>query len=54
MKIIPDFLNSHLRDRSFILFFPFSETETGVDERRAIGNHKDFMEIGKAIKKLFD
>ncbi|MBV4360625.1 cation:proton antiporter [Pinibacter aurantiacus] len=53
MKMIPDFLNGHLQDRSFMLFFPFSEAETSIGEKRAISNHSDFMEIGRAIKKLF-
>ena len=53
MKMIPDFLNGHLQDRSFMLFFPFADAETGTDEKRAISNHTDFIEIGKAIRKFF-
>ncbi|MFT3822598.1 MAG: cation:proton antiporter [Chitinophagaceae bacterium] len=53
MALIPDFLNSHLQEHNFILFFPFSESETGMYEKRAISNHGDFVEIGKMIRKLF-
>lgn len=53
MKAIPDFLNKKLQDRNFMLLFPFSESDTNDYEKRAINNNRDFIEIGKIIRKVF-
>jgi hypothetical protein len=53
MKAIPDFLNKNLQDRNFMLLFPFSESDTNDYEKRAINNNRDFIEIGKIIRKVF-
>lgn len=53
MRSVPEFLNRHCMGHNFILFFPFSETESDQYETRSISNHGDFIEIGKMVKKLF-
>jgi Kef-type K+ transport system membrane component KefB len=52
MRLLPDFLNLQLPGHNYLLVFPFSEEE-GVVEKRAVSNHRDFMEIGKVISRVF-
>ena len=53
MRMTAELLNKHLSDKNYLLIFPFSEFENINSERRSVGNHDDFMEIGKIIKKIF-
>ncbi len=41
MRRLPDFLNLRLRDRNYLLIFPFTDDE-GTIERRSVSNHRDF------------
>lgn len=52
MRMIPDLLNRSLADKNYLLIFPYSEAEDNP-EKRSVGNHDDFMEIGNVIKKIF-
>ncbi|WP_119079229.1 cation:proton antiporter [Chitinophaga alhagiae] len=52
MRLMPDFLNLRLPNHNYLLIFPFSEEE-GMVEKRAVSNHRDFMEIGNVISRLF-
>lgn len=52
MRMIPDLLNRSLADKNYLLIFPYSEAEDHP-EKRSVGNHDDFMEIGNVIKKIF-
>ncbi len=53
MRLIPDLLNRYLNDKNYLLIFPFSEFDNINSEKRSVGNHDDFMEIGNVIKKIF-
>lgn len=53
MRHIPDFLNSHLYDKNYLLIYPFSKTKENNPEIRSVRNHDDFVEIGNIIKKIF-
>lgn len=53
MRLIPELLNKYLNDKNYLLIFPFSEFDTSSSEKRAVGNHDDFMEIGNVIKRIF-
>jgi len=53
MRLIPELLNRNLRDNNYLLIFPFSEFDENDVEKRSVGNHDDFMEIGNVIKKIF-
>ncbi|UOE37335.1 cation:proton antiporter [Chryseobacterium oryzae] len=53
MRLIPDLLNRSLSDKNYLLIFPYSEFDKNNPEKRAVGNHDDFMEIGNVIKKIF-
>ncbi|WP_428069688.1 cation:proton antiporter [Chryseobacterium gambrini] len=53
MRLIPELLNRKLRDNNYLLVFPFSEFDENDVEKRSVGNHDDFMEIGNVIKKIF-
>ena len=53
MRLIPDLLNRSLSDKNYLLIFPYSEFDKNNSEKRAVGNHDDFMEIGNVIKKIF-
>lgn len=52
MRRLPDFLNGRLKERTFLLIFPFSDDE-GMIERRSVSNHRDFIEIGNVIGRVF-
>ncbi|GEN76443.1 cation:proton antiporter [Chryseobacterium hagamense] len=52
MRLIPELLNRSLGDKNYLLIFPYSESENSA-EKRSVGNHDDFMEIGNVIKKIF-
>jgi Kef-type K+ transport system membrane component KefB len=52
MRLIPELLNRSLGDKNYLLIFPYSESENSA-EKRSVGNHDDFMEIGNIIKKIF-
>lgn len=52
MRHFPDFLNLQLHHHNYLLVFPFSEEE-GMVEKRSVSNHRDFMEIGRVIGRLF-
>lgn len=53
MRLIPDLLNKSLPDKNYLLIFPYSEYNENNFEKRSVGNHDDFMEIGNIIKKIF-
>jgi len=53
MRLIPELLNRNLRNNNYLLIFPFSEFDENDVEKRSVGNHDDFMEIGNVIKKIF-
>ncbi|MCQ4141854.1 cation:proton antiporter [Chryseobacterium sp. EO14] len=53
MRLIPELLNRNLSDNNYLLVFPFSEFDENDVEKRSVGNHDDFMEIGNVIKKIF-
>ena len=53
MRRIPELLNRYLLDKNYLLIFPFSEFDTTSSEKRSVGNHDDFMEIGNVIKRIF-
>lgn len=53
MRLIPELLNRNLRNNNYLLVFPFSEFDENDVEKRSVGNHDDFMEIGNVIKKIF-
>ncbi len=53
MRLIPELLNQNLRNNNYLLIFPFSEFDENNVEKRSVGNHDDFMEIGNVIKKIF-
>ncbi|MCJ8153146.1 cation:proton antiporter [Chryseobacterium sp. SSA4.19] len=53
MRLIPELLNKNLQSHNYLLIFPFSELSEDDPEKRAVGNHGDFMEIGNVIKKIF-
>ncbi len=53
MRLIPKLLNRKLNDNNYLLIYPFSEYDKTSSEKRSVGNHDDFMEIGNVIKKIF-
>ncbi|WPO81738.1 cation:proton antiporter [Chryseobacterium sp. JJR-5R] len=53
MRLVPDMLNRNLNNNNYLLIFPFSELNKNDQEKRSVGNHDDFMEIGNVIKKIF-
>ncbi|MFY1045230.1 cation:proton antiporter [Chryseobacterium sp. GP-SGM7] len=53
MRLIPELMNKYLHDKNYLLIFPFSEFDSANSEKRSVGNHDDFMEIGNVIKKIF-
>lgn len=53
MRLIPELLNKYVNDKNYLLVFPFSESDNSSLEKRSVGNHDDFMEIGNVIKKIF-
>lgn len=53
MRMIPELLNKSLADKNYLLIFPYSEYNENSSEKRSVGNHDDFMEIGNIIKKIF-
>lgn len=53
MRRIPELLNGRLHDHNYLLIFPYSEFKQENMERRSVGNHDDFMEIGNVIKNIF-
>lgn len=53
MRLIPELLNKNLSDKNYLLIFPYSEYDENSSEKRSVGNHDDFMEIGNIIKKIF-
>ena len=53
MRLIPELLNRNLHNNNYLLIFPFSEFDENDVEKRSVGNHDDFMEIGNVIKKIF-
>lgn len=53
MRMIPELLNKSLKNNNYLLIFPFSEYDKNNAEKRSVGNHDDFMEIGNVIKRIF-
>lgn len=53
MRLVPDMLNRNLNNNNYLLIFPFSELNKNDQEKRSVGNHDDFVEIGNVIKKIF-
>lgn len=53
MRHIPDFLNTKLPKKNYLLIYPYSKTDKDNTEIRSVRNHDDFVEIGNIIKKIF-
>ncbi|CAD7811491.1 Na(+)/H(+)-K(+) antiporter GerN [Chryseobacterium aquaeductus] len=53
MRMIPELLNRSLQKNNYLLIFPYSEYNQEYVERRSVGNHDDFVEIGNVIKRIF-
>lgn len=53
MRYIPDFLNTKLPNKNYLLIYPYSKTDNDNTEIRSVRNHDDFVEIGNIIKKIF-
>lgn len=53
MRYIPDFLNTKLPNKNYLLIYPYSKTDENDTEIRSVTNHDDFVEIGNIIKKIF-
>lgn len=53
MQDIPGFLNTSFQTRNYMLIYPFSVTDETVEEKRSVSNHRDFVEIGKVIGRIF-
>ncbi len=53
MRLVPEMLNKNLNNNNYLLIFPFSELNKNDQEKRSVGNHDDFVEIGNVIKKIF-
>ncbi len=53
MRYIPDFLNSKLPNKNYLLIYPYSKTDEANTEIRSVRNHDDFVEIGNIIKNIF-
>ena len=53
MRYIPDFLNTKLPNKNYLLIYPYSKIDEENTEIRSVRNHDDFVEIGNIIKKIF-
>lgn len=53
MRRIPELLNRYLNNNNYLLIFPFSDYDKNNPEKRSVGNHDDFVEIGNVIKNIF-
>ncbi|WP_419870320.1 cation:proton antiporter [Chryseobacterium sp. CT-SW4] len=53
MRLMPELLNRNLKNNNYLLIYPFSEYDKNKAEKRSVGNHGDFVEIGNIIKKIF-
>lgn len=53
MRLMPELLNRNLKENNYLLIFPFSEYDKNNHEKRSVGNHRDFIEIGNVIQKIF-
>jgi len=53
MRYIPEFLNSKLYNKNYLLIYPYSKTDEEDTEIRSVRNHDDFFEIGNIIKRIF-
>ncbi|MBK1897452.1 cation:proton antiporter [Chryseobacterium paridis] len=53
MRLMPELLNKNLKENNYLLIFPFSEYDKNNPEKRSVGNHRDFIEIGNVIQKIF-
>lgn len=53
MRIMPELLNKNLKENNYLLIYPFSDYDKNNPERRSVGNHNDFIEIGNVIQKIF-
>ncbi|MBV6880167.1 cation:proton antiporter [Epilithonimonas ginsengisoli] len=53
MRYIPDFLNTKLPNKNYLLIYPYSKRDNDNTEIRSVRNHDDFVEIGNIIKKIF-
>ena len=54
MHQVPNYLNTHFKERNFLLIFPSQENDSVYKkDTRDIANASDFIEIGNIIGKLF-
>lgn len=53
MRYIPDFLNTKLPNKNYLLIYPYCRTDEESKEIRSVRNHDDFVEIGNIIKNIF-
>lgn len=53
MRYIPGILNSLFLEKNYLLVYPYQGEMENYPERRLVGNHGDFVEIGNVVRKLF-
>ena len=53
MRYVPNILNQHLKEKNYLLIYPFSVTSDENRLGRNYRNYNDFTEIGNIIKKIF-
>ena len=53
MRYIPGILNSLFLEKNYLLIYPYQGEMENYPERRLVGNHGDFVEIGNVVRKLF-
>ncbi len=53
MRYIPGILNSLFLEKNYLLIYPYQGEIENYPERRLVGNHGDFVEIGNVVRKLF-
>lgn len=53
MRVVPELLSKSLNSKNYLLIFPYSQHDKDDIEKRFVGNHDDYVEIGNIIKKIF-
>ena len=54
MNQVPTYLNTHFKERNFLLIFPSQENDSVYKkDTRDIANASDFLEISNIIGQLF-
>ena len=52
MKYVPDLLNTHFRERNYLLIFPYTDAGDQSDAR-SVSSNKDYVAISKLVGKIF-